>query len=56
MEWPPDMPKQISKTIINFWLDLLLLTVFLLLCWISVVVRYVFPAATESEGWLPQNS
>ena len=46
------MPKQLSKTIVNFWLDSVMLTVFLLLCWIAVVVRYVFPAATDSAGWL----
>jgi hypothetical protein len=40
-----------SRTIINFWLDCLLLLVFLLLVWISVVLRFVFPSPLASEGW-----
>ena len=46
------MPKRISTTIINFWLDAFLLVAFLLLCWVSVIVRYVFPVAANSKGWL----
>ena len=45
------MAKSISKTTINFWLDFFLLIIFLLLCWSAVIVRYVFPAATKTEGW-----
>jgi len=45
------MSISISKTTINFCLDAFLLCTFLLLCWSSVVIRYVFPPATESEGW-----
>ena len=45
------MAKTLNKTVINFWLDLLLLVIFLLLCWSAVVVRYVFPSAMTSEGW-----
>ena len=45
-------PKQYwSKTNINFWLDTLLLVMFLALCWSAVIVRFVFPAALRSEGW-----
>jgi len=46
------MSKYFNRTLINFWLDSLLLVVFLLLCWSSVLIRYVFPPATDSEGWL----
>ncbi len=47
------MPKKaFNKTNINFWVDVFLLAVFLLLCWSSVVTRYVFPIPTKSEGWL----
>lgn len=46
------MSKRLSKTDVNFWLDVMLLCVFLLLCWCSVIVRYVFPVATKTEGWL----
>lgn len=45
------MSQYFNKTIVNFWLDSLLLVIFLLLCWSSIVIRYVFPAATESVGW-----
>jgi len=40
-----------SKTIINFWLDALLMLNFVVLCWVSVVVKFVFPPAVESAGW-----
>jgi hypothetical protein len=40
-----------NRTIINFWLDVFLLVVFMLLCWSSVIVRYVFPVGPEAEGW-----
>ncbi len=43
--------KAFNKTNINFWVDVFLLVVFLLLCWSSVVIRFVFPVATKSEGW-----
>ncbi len=46
-----NMAKRISKTDVNFWLDAFLLCVFLMLCWSSVIVRYVFPPATKSAGW-----
>jgi hypothetical protein len=45
------MKQRISRTGINFCLDAFLLTVFLLLCWSSVVVRYVFPPALRVQGW-----
>ena len=40
-----------SRTIINFWLDCLLLVVFLLLVWVSVILRFIFPSPLASEGW-----
>ena len=45
------MAQRITKTDINFWLDFCLLCVFMVLCWSSVIVRYVFPPATKSAGW-----
>lgn len=44
-------PKRISWTVINFWLDLTLLVVFVLLLWTSVVVRFIFPPPTSAAGW-----
>ena len=38
-------------TLLNFWVDLALLVVFLGLLWVSVVVRFVFPAASAAAGW-----
>jgi hypothetical protein len=43
--------KRWSKTIINFWLDALMLLVFVALLWVATVVRFVFPAAANSDGW-----
>ena len=40
-----------SRTAVNFWLDSALLVVFLLLAWVSVVLRFVFPAGTAAAGW-----
>ena len=40
-----------TRTTINFILDVLLLIVFLLLLWSSVIVRFVFPLG-ESARWI----
>lgn len=40
-----------SKTTVNFWLDSFLLLVFLVLCWSTVIVRFIFPVPTQTEGW-----
>lgn len=36
-----------NKTLINFWLDCLLLLLFCLLGWISAVLRFLFPLGPE---------
>ncbi len=43
--------SRFSKTDINFWLDTFLLLAFTILCWITIILRYVFPPATKAEGW-----
>lgn len=40
-----------SRTIINFLLDTVLLAAFATLIWTAVVVRFVFPPAYDAKGW-----
>ncbi len=47
---PPAASKW-SWTIINFWLDSLLLVVFTALVWVSLVVRFLFPPASIAAEW-----
>ncbi len=42
----------ISRTLLNFWLDVLLLLVFSLLGWVSAVLQFVFPVGTQAAGWV----
>ena len=43
--------SRLSKTIVNFWLDCALLVTFLLLCWISAVVQFLFPSSRTTIEW-----
>jgi hypothetical protein len=40
-----------SRTLINFFLDVLMLAVTLAVIWTTCVLRFVFPAATRAGGW-----
>jgi hypothetical protein len=40
-----------SRTVVNFLLDTVLLVAFVLLVWCSVVVRFVFPPGPSATGW-----
>lgn len=40
-----------SRTLLNFLLDLLLLAIFVGLVWTSCIVRFVFPPGTAADGW-----
>jgi hypothetical protein len=40
-----------SKTVVNFWVDCLLLVLFLLLVWVSAVLRFLFPAGPAEQEW-----
>ena len=39
------------QTLINFWLDSVLLVNFLTLVWVSVIVQFVFPPAEAAAGY-----
>ena len=52
----PSTPRRhrgggLPKTIINFWLDCALLVTFLLLCWISAVLQFLFPTGQATLDW-----
>jgi hypothetical protein len=43
--------RKLSRTAVNFIVDIVLLLVFLALAWITTVLRFVFPAPTAAAGW-----
>jgi hypothetical protein len=48
---PGRRSPSITRTDINFFLDTALLVVFSALVWVSVVIRFIFPAASVAERW-----
>ncbi len=44
--------SSVSKTLINFWLDALLMVAFVALSIVSVIVQFVFPPGVNSKGWM----
>jgi hypothetical protein len=40
-----------SRALVNFLLDTLLLMAFAMLVWSGVIVRFVFPPGTDAKGW-----
>jgi hypothetical protein len=45
------MKWNVSRTVVNFFTDVLLLLLFLMFCTLSVVLEFVFPVGTQAEGW-----
>ncbi|MFN9719821.1 MAG: DUF4405 domain-containing protein [Planctomycetota bacterium] len=42
----------VSKTLVNFWLDAMLMVAFVALSVVSVIVQFVFPPGVNARGWL----
>lgn len=47
----PSGRRGFSMSVINFWVDLVLLLIVTFLGWISATLRFVFPAPTTAAGW-----
>lgn len=43
--------RRVSMSVINFWIDLSLLVLLLVLGWVSAVLQFLFPAPTAAAGW-----
>ena len=43
---------RISRTVINFWLDTILMLTFVALSITAVIVQFVFPPGVAAKGWL----
>jgi len=41
----------LSRPVVNFWLDALLLQLFVLQALTAVIVQFVFPPASAAQGW-----
>jgi hypothetical protein len=51
-EKPSKSAPGVSRTIVNFWVDLGLLVMLGALVAMSVVVQFVFPTGTAADGWM----
>lgn len=49
---PAPASRKFTRTDVNFWLDFLLLVLFLALCTLSVILEFIFPVGTQADGWL----
>jgi hypothetical protein len=49
---PATAARKLTRTDVNFWLDFLLLLLFLALCTLSVILEFIFPIGTQADGWL----
>ncbi len=46
------MSRKISRTDVNFCLDVTLLALFLAVCTLSVILEFIFPSGPQADGWL----
>jgi hypothetical protein len=44
--------SRFSRTLINFWLDTILMLAFVTLAIVAVIVQFVFPPGVAAKGWL----
>ena len=44
-------PRRLSVSVINFWIDALILVLLATVGWISAVLQVTFPPPTVSDGW-----
>lgn len=44
-------PRRVTRTLINFWLDVALLVGSAAVVWVATMLRVVFPAPTSAAGW-----
>ncbi|QDT32886.1 hypothetical protein [Thalassoglobus polymorphus] len=42
---------RVSWSLINFFLDLLLLINFVVLMWVAAVLQFIFPVGANADGW-----
>ncbi|MGD9637165.1 MAG: DUF4405 domain-containing protein [Pirellulales bacterium] len=49
---PAASSRKLTRTDVNFWLDFLLLVLFLALCTLSVILEFIFPVGPQADGWL----
>ncbi len=48
---PESIPPGISRTMLNFLIDSLLLLAAVAMAWVTVMLMVVFPIPTRTEGW-----
>lgn len=51
LDGAPPVKRTWTKTDVNFWLDVVLAALFVLLGWVSTVLYYAFPPGPLADGW-----
>lgn len=47
----PRPRRGVSKALFNFWVDVSLVVPILIVIWVTVMLRLVFPVPTAADGW-----